>query len=377
MKQPKARRLIKRYLSNSASEKENALLETWYVEELRKIKNPDRPVDYEKVGQEILDQLRKSQQNPTMLKLWLPKISAAVVLIIGFTIFAIIRSRQNDRGGFSYEQEILPGKQAATLTLSNGKKILLNETSNVRALMEAGVTLSETKKGELVYSTSDANKNDSNLENTLYTANGQNFKVVLQDGSTVWLNAGSSLSYPVSFKNLRARKVRLSGEAYFEVKPQPDAPFRVLTNKEEIVVLGTHFNVRSYPDQAIRQTTLLEGKVEVSALDKPGIKKILKPGQQLSFDGKKSALTEVDAEEAIAWKEGLFYFNEQQLEIIMQDIGKWYNVKVVFKNESLKKILYSGSLSKYAKVSQVLQKIEQIGGVKFVVSGDHIIVEKN
>lgn len=376
MEHPNANQLIKKYLSGSSSEDENALIESWYNDAMGKSEAPASPVDYDLVGREILDHLRKSQKTTPVRRLWVGTIAAAVLLLLGFGVFMAVHSDLQSDEQLSFERDFLPGKHGATLRLTNGKKIQLSDHANTKIASESGVSITQAKNGELIYQISETSESKSDATNTLYTANGQQYKIILQDGTAVWLNAGSSITYPVTFKNVRERVVQLSGEAYFEVRRQVDVPFRVLTKKDEIRVLGTHFNVRSYPDQSIRQTTLLEGQVAVSERAKPDKKYLMKPGQQWTNHAGQTSLQEVDAEEAIAWKEGLFYFNDQNLESIMQDIAKWYDVRIVFRDESLKTITYSGTLSKYTKVSQVLRKIAQMGTVKFEISGEQIIVEK-
>ena len=376
MEYPNANKLIKKYLSGTSSDEENALIESWYNHAMEKPEVPADQVDYESLGQEILSHLRKSQRAAPIRKLWISSIAAAVLLILGFSLFTWIRTERKNEEVVTFEQDFLPGQSAATLKLANGKTIRLSDTSMAKIASESGISITQAKNGELVYRISESNGSASNATNTLYTSNGQHYKIVLQDGTAIWLNAGSSITYPVTFKNAAERVVQLSGEAYFEVQRRLDAPFRVLTEKDEIRVLGTHFNVRSYPDQSLRQTTLLEGQVAVSERDQPNKKHLMKPGQQLSSEGSRTILREVDVEESIAWKEGLFYFNDQNLESIMQDIAKWYDVSIVFRDESLKTILYSGTLSRYANVSQVLRKIAQMGTVKFEITGDQIIVKK-
>ncbi|EDM35837.1 putative anti-sigma factor [Pedobacter sp. BAL39] len=372
----KARDLIKKHLSGKSSEQEDAVLESWYIQATENAEAPLAVLDYDQIEKEILGRLRQNQQPVLKRPVWIRIAStAAAMLILGMMVF-FIRNPQRKDDHPVYSHDFAPATGENILTLSDGRKIVLNDSANPEIAKESGVNISGGKDGHLIYRITENADSRDNQQNTLHTGNGQNYKIILQDGTTVWLNARSSLSYPVSFNAAGERIVKLSGEAYFEVHKNARSPFKVITETEEVRVLGTHFNLKAYPGQAVRQTTLLEGSIEVSNLGRPGLKKTLKPGQQLSSDNNLSVVTEVDADDAIAWKEGLFYFNDQRLDVIMQDISRWYNVPVVFSDESVKSILYSGTISRYSNVSQILSKIEQMGAVKFRISADKITVSE-
>jgi len=373
----KARSLIKKHLSGKSSEQEDAVLESWYIQVTENADAPLAVLDYDQIEKEILDRLRQNQQPVVKRPVWIRIVgTAAAMLILAMTVFFFRNAQHKDRHPI-YSHDFAPATGENILTLSDGRKIVLNNSPNPEIAYESGVNISRGKDGHLIYRITENANSPGNEQNTLYTGNGQNYKIILQDGTSVWLNAGSSLTYPVSFKNAVERLVKLSGEAYFEVHKNAKVPFKVMTATEEVRVLGTHFNLKAYPGQAVRQTTLMEGSIEVSNLRRQGHKKILRAGQQLSSDNNGSVVNEVDADDAIAWKEGLFYFNDQSLEVIMQDISRWYNVPVVFRDESVKSILYSGTISRYSNVSQILSKIEQMGAVKFRIYSNKIIVSKD
>jgi len=201
---------------------------------------------------------------------------------------------------------------------------------------------------------------------------GGEYQVVLADGTKVWLNALSSIRFPTSFKGSE-RKVEITGEAYFEVAKNARMPFRVIGGSQTVEVLGTHFNINAYPDESAVATTLLEGSVKVAMHD--GQAKVLKPGEQaLIFKENNSfRVKEVDAEDAVAWKNGYFQFNDDDLKTIMNQLSRWYNVEIVYQQANLDQ-KFGGTISRSKNLSQVLRILELTGNVRFRVEGRRITV---
>lgn len=199
---------------------------------------------------------------------------------------------------------------------------------------------------------------------------GGQYKLTLPDGSKVWLNAASSLKYPVVFIG-NERKVEITGEAYFEIAKDESKPFKVLLNNMEIQVLGTHFNVNGYTDEEMIKTTLLEGKVKVLA---SGQTKYLLPGQQaqLKSSGNIAVTNEVNLEETVAWKDGNFQFENSDIKAVMRQLARWYDVDVSYKGNINKHFI--GSISRNVKLSQVLSMLQQTGEIKFKIEGKNLIV---
>lgn len=304
-------------------------------------------------------------------------VAASIVLVLATSIWLFHHVKNNVLPSQQFAQnDIAPGAQGATLTLSNGKKIKLNNAVNGQLAQEAGVSINKTADGQLIYEIVD-NGNDDNKINELATANGETYQVRLPDGSLVWLNAASSIKYPANFATLKERgerRVQLNGEAYFEVAKDPKHPFIVSSGGQEIKVLGTHFNVNNYAERPIIKTTLLEGSVQVSAL-RTEQSRILKPGQEAKFNGQAIDIANVDAEEAVAWKNGYFQFSGKTLEEAMQEVARWYDVEVVYKNEKLKSKPLAGTISKYGTISTVLKTMKLAGAMNFTISNKKIIVE--
>ncbi len=231
--------------------------------------------------------------------------------------------------------DINPGSNGAILTLNNGKQVVLNTVHAGKVAQQGNTNLNKSGDSLLAYQNSRSALNThSGAYNTLATPRGMQFKVILPDGTLVYLNAASELRYPVAFTGSE-RKVELTGEVYFEVTKNKAKPFTVHTAKGDIQVLGTHFNIMAYSDDPNMRTTLLEGSVKVSQPGK-NITKLLKPDQEAVLSDVGIDITNVDAEDAVAWKDGVFLFNDDHLDEIMEKISRWYNVDVEFNDDVLK-----------------------------------------
>ncbi len=310
-----------------------------------------------------------------------PRIAAAaaILALLSFGGYFLIRNTNQNALVVSAKNDIAPGKNSATLTLANGKQIVLNNAVNGQLASESGITISKSAQGELIYKADPANENTVNAGqlNTLETFKGEQYQVILPDGSHVWLNAASILKYPVAFSR-KERLVELTGEGYFEVAHQKSRPFRVKTAQQIVEVLGTHFNINAYPDEPVSRTTLLEGSVRIttSALERSAAGSLmLKPGEQSVLIGNQVNIVEANLEETIAWKNGYFMFESEKITAVMRKIARWYNVEVVYEGE-VPTDQFGGTVSRFEKVSQVLKKLELTDKVHFKVEGRRIIVTK-
>jgi transmembrane sensor len=300
-------------------------------------------------------------------------IAASVLLCsaIGLYIYEINHTKQTHQPT-TYTNDILPGKQGATLTLANGKKIILSDAVNGELAKEAGVVISKTDDGQLVYDIID-NGVESSRINTLSTSNGETYKVRLPDHSEVWLNAASTLKFPASFSSSKIRKVELIGEGYFEIAKDKSKPFIVKTAQQEVEVLGTHFNINSYLEEASVKTTLIEGRIKISGKSSS---RILRPGQQSTFSGKGDILlTDADVDAAIAWKNNQFMFDSENIQVIMRMIARWYNVDIEYVGE-ISDEKFGGGVSRFDDVSKVLKSLESTNKVHFKIEGKKILVSK-
>lgn len=307
------------------------------------------------------------------IKLW-PRIVAAasVILIIGLGFFFFPNQRKEEQVVGYLNKDISPGIQSATLTLANGKQIKLTAASQGKLADESGVSITKSADGHLVYEIQGPATDQKNTFNTLSTAKGETFQVKLPDGTLIWLNAASSLKYPVSFVKLKMRRVELSGEAYFEVAKDKTLPFVVESAGQQIQVLGTHFNVNAYTDEPDVSTTLLEGSIRILAA---GSAVVIKPGQQAGFKNGRINIEEVNPNLAVDWKNGIFRFKNESLASILRKISRWYDVEIDDQLDPKNMPTFTGSVSRMDNVSAVLKMLEETSDVKFQIEGKSIKVK--
>ena len=328
----------------------------------------------------IYKSLMEYKATAKVKRLWYPAVAAACLLmVIGGGLFyynqqispepkaAIVTNIIND---------VAPAQNTATLTLASGKKIILSDAPIGLIAEQTNVSIFKTADGKLVYKAKSLKDNeqktaiDNSELNSIATARGQQYQVVLPDGSKIWLNAASTFTFPATFTSFNQRKVELVGEAYFEVAKDKAHPFIVKTDKQEVEVLGTHFNVNSYSDEDATRTTLLEGSVKVSNHNE---QKILRPGQESLLAKNNLSVRKADTEEAVAWKNGDFIFNNEDFGSILRQVSRWYNVEII-DNGNHKNLHLSGTVSRSKNISVVLQALEVTGKVKFKIDGNRVIV---
>jgi transmembrane sensor len=364
--------LLQKYEAGTCTQKEVALLETWYLnwKPNDQIILPDNFVEHS--VNKVWTRLQEEAKPKAIIKMW-PSIAAAVILLL-VSVGSYIYLTKSKPQQISYSNDVAPGGNKAILTLADGRKISLTDTKVGNLAQQAGTNIIKTADGELTYRNLDGSvTNDTNTPyNKIEIPFGGQYQVNLPDGTRIWLNAGSSLRYPTRF-SVKERKVELSGEAYFEVAKNKALPFRVLTGKQVVEVLGTHFNVKAYIDESAVKTTLLEGSIKVTE-NQSSVSKLLKPGQQSVLANNNLKISEADTEEAIAWKNGLFLFNDQNLDEIMLQVSRWYGVTVIFNDSSIKKQIFSGSISRFQNISQLLEVLESTGSVHFKIGGRRITV---
>lgn len=300
---------------------------------------------------------------------WQLAAAASVIIVLSISLWIYNAGPDTDKSKTSKNSDlatdIAPGGNKATLTLADGKTIVLSNAKK-GIVIDAG-KLSYNDGTSLREATSAVTKN--NLMK-ISTPKGGQYELILPDGSKIWLNAASTLKFPKTFSGQPARIVELSGEAYFEVSKDKKSPFRVRSAGQEVEVLGTHFNVNAYHDEANIKTTLLEGKVKVNGAA------ILNPDEEAVVADGKIKINRVNAQEAIAWKNGEFRFNDEELGAIMRKIARWYNLEISYEHENMQTQLFGGTITKFGNVSDVLRMLELTGGVHFKLEGRRIIVKR-
>jgi len=304
----------------------------------------------------------------TKVKLW-PRIAgiaaAVAAIVLGIWIFTTPRHTALVPDTQIVHNDIAPGKNAATITLANGKTITLSDAKSGVVINNTNLTYND---GTAINASGSAGELIRNQ--TISTPRGGTYQITLSDGTKVWLNAASSLTYTATINEQGQRKVKLEGEAYFEVSKDKVHPFIVESKGQEVEVLGTHFNVRTYPGNEGVKTTLLEGSVKVKT-DKSFA--VLKPNHQALLTNQSIKITEIDAKEAIAWKEGYFRFNDASIESVMLELSRWYNVEVVYQGE-ITRDGFNGKISRFKNISEALKMLENTDLVHFKVEGRRVIV---
>lgn len=379
MENERAKKLIAKYLKGDCTAEEKAILESWYLNETGNAQEEIEETDYQEIEQKIWANITTENHKKRLSRQRIYSYAAAAILLLTTGLYFGTRSTlsipANGTADFT-STDINPGGNKALLTLADGSKIILDDAVNGTIAKQSGCLITKTTTGQLVYTMQGnqaADLKTQALLNTIETPKGGQYQVNLPDGTKVWLNAASSLSFPARFSGSQ-RQVVLKGEAYFEVAKNKHMPFIVKSEQQKIEVLGTHFNVSAYPDEHQSRTTLAEGSVKVS-LTANNQQQLLKPGQQ-AIATQHIKVIPVDIEEALAWKDGLFMFNDEDLENIMKKVERWYDVQVDFQQQHLRQKHFSGTVSRFGKVSQILKTLELTGSVHFKIEGRKIIVVK-
>lgn len=358
------------------------------IEGLRKEPLPES-MEHERLntvlsGVIINDQVQEQVEAPVRRMMFLKRLTAvaAIVLLVGAGIwFGVVRNAPkelvtNDKKT-TLTKDVAPGGNKAILTLGDNSTIVLDNAANGQLAQEGTTSVMKSKDGLISYSPTDGAGSGKVLWNSLTTPRGGQYQLVLPDGSKVWLNAASSIKFPSVFIG-NERKVEMTGEVYFEVAPLrlrsgQKMPFKVaIPGGAAVEVLGTHFNINAYDDESDIKTTLLEGSVRVS---KDATAEILKPGEQVSIS-QSSNLSQpisVQTEEVMAWKNGLFHFENVDIQTVMRQISRWYDVEVEYKGAINKEPLII-EIPRNTNLSDVLKVLETTTALKLKVEGKKVIV---
>ena len=344
-------------------------------------------IDEETALQDLLNRIQKDSHetgSPAIIteipvrKRWFRYAAAAAVgiLIVGIAATFWLTSRtgqqQPDTSRTArYNSDALPGSDKAILQLEDGRSILLDTASGVLA-KQGETDIRKNEDGVLSYDPGKAGADTAMVYNKIITPRGGQYQVTLPDGSKVWLNAASSLRFPVAFKG-RERVVELTGEAYFDVAQQANKPFKVQvggSNEPMLVeVLGTDFNIQAYEEEPVRAATLVNGKVRVSTGNE---QVILNPGQQARLKDKAIQTVSADLEAVLAWKNGIFYLQDANIQTIMRQLSRWYDVEVVYEGNITQQFV--GKIPRTMNLSDVLKVLESTGWVHFKFEGKTVTV---
>ncbi len=374
----------------------------------------ERPVKHrmsETTAQAVLQAIFEAEETPVVsmgttpvrrMPYW--RIAAAAVVLLMVTAAGLVWMNYKNKNqlAVNIKNDVAPGGNKAVLTLADGSTIVLDNEKNGVVAQEGNAKVVKLKNGQLVYAKADDGTIDANAPiayNTLSTPKGGQYNIELPDGSKVWLNAASSITYPTAF-NAKERKVQVTGEAYFEVA-------KVVTEKEgkrspfivdivsagnnpphtggarggrhdlgQVQVLGTHFNINAYDDEESVKTTLLEGSVKLSSIVN-GQWSMLKPGEQSSISQSShvSQPIPVQTDAVMAWKNGVFHFENADIKTVMRQVSRWYDVEVVYKRSLDNDDPLFFEVTRNTNLSDVLRVLNLAGGARYTIQDKKIIVQ--
>ncbi len=370
--------LIRKYEAGTATPRERRLLELHFMQLHPNDPLPEDDAMRKEVFARLQQQLHLPAEHPARRR-WLP-YAAAVILAVAFGLYFTVFTRQSSVNSPG-KTDIQPGGNKAVLTLADGRTVDLDRTQT--GIIISNEDIKYTNGNSIELFPSEGARGDESEGNggdlSLSIPRGGQYQITLPDGTKVMLNAGSTLKYPSRFSG-DTRTVELIGEGFFEIKEDKRRPFKLISLGQEVNVLGTSFNVTAYPDEASIRTTLVTGTIQVSMLNKSTNEqihqspKVLEPGQQSILSGTGLQIKNADIDTELAWKNNLFMFDGEPLESILRKVSSWYDVDVVYQHQKLRQQLFSGTVSRFENVSQVLGILELTGLARFSIAGRTIVV---
>jgi len=330
----------------------------------------------------LIEEKEKETAAPVILKIKWWRYAAAAIIIVLLGTGTYIKFAQPGKRELAQTNPVnthdiqAPVENNAIITLSDGREISLNNVGKGRVAMQGNITIVKSDSGQIVYN----GRSDEPKFNTLTNPAGSKMiNLVLSDGTNVWLNSESTLRYPIAFQGAQ-RKVEVTGEAYFEVTHNASMPFVVRKGEAEITVLGTHFNVNGYDEQNTVDVTLLAGSVKVYQLSTRD-SKLISPGQRASIAQQSGTgtpiqvKTAVDLDKVMAWRNGIFNFDQESITSIMLQLSRWYGASIFYQGDKPTD-LFSGIINRNTNISQVLKLFERTGRVQFKIEGKKVTVMK-
>jgi len=381
MKKDQFKILIDKYLQNQATEDEVSLIDKYYDKLSDRTENEAYPHDtvseqalLSKINHEI-DAIEESKastpkQTVKLFPNWLKIASVLAIISLAYYFFQE-KNLKVQQGAVDYASKILPGGNKAILRLGNGKSIDLTAVKTGKLTAFGSSSASKIQVDEVSFADGIAETSGTQQLNVIDVPVGGFFKVVLSDGTKVWLNSASSLTFPSDFTGPQ-RNVKLKGEGYFEVAHQAQKPFIVETNKQSVEVLGTHFNVNAYADEDQVKTTLLTGSVKVRTPNKMQ-SALLKPGEAAILKDKSLSVHQADVNQSIDWINGRFNFSHTDVKSVLRKIARWYDIEVSYEGD-FTGVEFGGKISKRKNLKETLNMLSRTGDVKFKVTGRRVVV---
>lgn len=376
MEKSDIQRLIRKYLSGECSPEERELISRWYADELHTREEEVKIEDPQEIKREIWQKVIRNRpelkERKRRRKFWIP---AAAVILIGFLItyqlHRMSRPDSDPRELVDEELKVVPGGNEALLTLENGKQYFLSDEAEGILDEDRNWIIRKPKEGLISFESQNPAASLNLLTNRIETPKGGMYQLVLPDGSKAWLNSASSISFPSNFSQ-KERRISVKGEVYLEVEKDSARPFRVETPYQKIEVLGTKFNINAYEDEPYTRTSLLEGSVKVHGAEKEAV---LQPGLEMrtSKEGE-DKVDEADLEAILAWKEGLFQFDRVELDVLMRQLGRWYDVEIEYLG-AYPQDEFVGKIERSEDIHNILD-ILQAGEVNVTLKGRKLQVGK-
>lgn len=377
MNKTRAKELLARYTAGLCTPEEAAQVEAWYQSTARAQEDPRPDINYAERYVQAFERLQQALPQAVVqgkLKQLVRIFSsaAAILLVVSVIAWLFYADRLDEDGPLApFAEDVAPGGNRATLTLSDGRTINLNEAQSgivvgAEVTYLDGSAVTENKDGSIP-------RSPLSISNTVTTPKGGTYQIMLPDGTNVWLNAASALKYPNHFGD-EARIVEIVGEAYFSVAHDNRRPFKVISSGQTIEVLGTKFNISAYPDEPETKTTLVEGKIRLSLASRETTE--LDPGQQATFsDSTSLVVTEVDIFDHTAWREDKILLNDARLPEVMRQIERWYDVTIdlpefTIKNDRRAYVF----INRNENLSNVLKVIEETYQVKLKLAERRVLV---
>lgn len=361
--------LLKRIENGTATDEEKAFMEAWLFQYSDDGKNAYQPAEILADAGMVWNNIAPGHIKPAVKPLW-PRIAAAASIVLALTVsgYILFQKQAVQKQAAIDIERLVPKQSGLVLTLNTGKKIALNPSTNGNTRVADGTKLHQ-KNGEISYDAGTANSNEL-LTHTLTNNSGNKYSLTLADGTEAYLDAQSSITYPVKFKG-KLREVSVTGQAYFKVKHNASHPFLVHVKNYIVEDIGTEFNIRAYESDAA--TTLVEGSVRVR-LSATGNDALLAPGQQAVVTGNKLVVKEADIEETVDWLQGKLIFNHRELGDILADVSRIYGVQFAWQNDGLKTIKFNGAVSRTRKLSTILEFFRNTGNVNFLIKDNQVQV---
>lgn len=367
--------IIKRLSEEHLSKEESVFFDKWYQNSSnREYYNDLLKIRSGIIASQVKERIDKrkawNQVHPARkisLIRTLLKFAAIMILPLSLGVFLLIRENKQEKVVYA-EVPVQPGRKQAVLTLSSGQQVMLADT--IVHVNEKGMVISNFPDKELVYKIMNDTMKTETIYNTVTVPRGGEYKLVLADGTIVWLNSDSHIRYPVTFSG-NTRQVELEGEAYFEVAKDVEKPFIVRMNEYNVRVTGTQFNVRNYSNESLA-TTLVEGGVQI---ERKGKVDRLRPGQQAVLENNEIRIRVVNVEEQVAWRHGAFGFTQCRLENIMEELARWYDVDVFYMNQQVKDYHFSAWFKRSSSINEVINILEKTKKISLDLKGRILTVK--